>query len=71
MTGWYEVWADDGLDLPYVLVLIPRHEGKFEVFDPQERRVAFKAASYDEAKLWLLADEYTRVEGRMDGSDDL
>lgn len=69
-SSWYEVWADDGLDPPYVLILIPRHEGKVDVFDPKEGRVALEAANHDEAKLWLLEEEYTRVEGRMDVSDD-
>lgn len=69
ISNWYEVWADNGLDPPYVLVLVPRQDGKFDVFDPKEGRVAFQGASYDEAKLWLLEEEYSRVEGRMKTSN--
>jgi hypothetical protein len=63
---WYEVWTDEGVTPPYVLLLIAADSGsRFDVYDPAEKRATFTASTYDEAKIWLLEDEYTKVEGRM------
>jgi hypothetical protein len=63
---WYEVWADEGLIPPYVLILTCLDRGaKFCIYDPTERRMPFQAAVYEEARNWLLEDEYTQVSGRM------
>lgn len=36
------------------------------IFDPKEKdKIVFRSETYEEAKLWLLEDEYTLVDGRM------
>ena len=65
---WYEVWTDESTDIPYILLLIYRSEGPewFAILDPREgNRLVFAASSYEEAKLWLLEDEFDQVNGRM------
>jgi hypothetical protein len=62
---WYEVWVDEGLTSPYVLLVLPDTGNKVVVFDPKENRIAYQASRYEDAKLWLQEDEYRRVEGRM------
>jgi hypothetical protein len=62
---WYEVWVDEGLTPPYVLLVLPDVANKVVVFDPKENRIAHEASGYEDAKLWLQEDEYRRVEGRM------
>ena len=58
---WYEVWADEGHDVPYLLMLRPLADG-FEILDPREgNRRIFEAKSYEEASDWLLEDEFVRV----------
>ena len=60
-TNWYEVWADEGHSVPYILILRPTSDG-FEIFDPAEgNRRVFKSASYKDAKNWLCEDEFVRV----------
>ncbi len=61
---WYEVWVDEGLSPPYILLVLPEGD-RVDVFDPKKDKVVHVAAAYEDAKLWLLEDEYTRVEGRM------
>ena len=60
---WFEVWADDGHDVPYVLVLLYQ-SGRCVVRDPKESdRLVFGPATYDECRLWLLEDEFVCVRG--------
>jgi len=43
-----------------------RPTSKIEVLDPCEaNRVVFRATEYEDAKLWLLEDEYEMVQGRV------
>jgi len=63
---WYEIWTDVS-DIPYILIM-----GQFEkskeivVIDPKENdKIIFRSESYDDAKFWLLEDEYTMVDGRV------
>jgi hypothetical protein len=66
-TRWYEVWADEGHDVPYLLLMRPCESG-FEILDPKEANgKVFEATTYDEARLWLLEDEFSRV-GRKEGA---
>jgi hypothetical protein len=64
---WYEVWADDTLQTPYLLLLRPdpSSPSHYQVVDPKEGyRVVHQGAEYTAVKDWLLEDEYTLV-GRV------
>ena len=64
-----ELWIDPTASPPYVLILLSDSSGKSCVYDPnQNYQLAFSSYSYEEAKLWLLEDEYERVEGRLTAS---
>ena len=59
--AWYEVWADEGHEVPYLLLLRPS-EAKFEILDPaQGNRRVHQTTDYQEACFWLLEDEFVRV----------
>ncbi len=61
-----ELWVDPTASPPYVLILLSDTQGRSCVYDPtQHYQVVFSSDSYEEAKLWLLEDEYERVEGRL------
>lgn len=67
---WYEVWVDESTDVPYVLFVFPdaTRTGGVVIIDPKEGdNVVHASSTYEEARLWLLEDEYTRAEGRMSG----
>lgn len=65
-----EVWVDATASPPYVLLLLGEHSGKYFVVDPAENyTTAFSSDSYEESKLWLLEDEYERVDGRFVNAD--
>lgn len=61
--NWIELWADFGRELPYLLVLRPVEGKGFEVIDagPEYGKIWHEAHSYEDAKLWLLEDEYEFV----------
>ena len=60
-TSWYEVWADEGHDVPSLLLLRPTQSG-YEVLDPgQGNRRVFASDSYDDALFWLCEDEFVLV----------
>ena len=64
MSDWIEVWIDQTLDPPYILV-VRGSMAAIEAFDPHEaNRVVFRSANYDDVRLWLLEDEYEMVRGR-------
>lgn len=64
---WYEVWVDDCLSPPYVLLLLCfEGDGGFQVYDPTERRVVHMDLTYESTRNWLLEDEYRQVRGRME-----
>jgi hypothetical protein len=65
---WYEVWADEGHSIPCLLLLRPI-EGGYEVLDPgQGNRPLFKSEKYEDARLWLLEDEFVII-GRKELDD--
>jgi len=65
---WYEVWADETLDVPYLLLVLPTAEG-FEILDPKEGGCrVFASPDYVDVVDWLCADEYRRV-GRVEPVD--
>jgi hypothetical protein len=63
--SWYEVWADEGLTPPYVLLVLAQGGRSFVIFDPKDNKIIHEAPAYENVKLWLLEDEYRRVDGRM------
>ena len=69
-TDWYEVWADDSSDPPYILLLCATGSA-FRVLDPREgNRVVFEDSSLEKARNFLMEDEYTMVDGRMRAEDE-
>ena len=67
---WYEVWVDETLTIPYLLLVVADEsvsEKGVIILDPKEgMKIVYKAPSYEYAKGWLLEDEYIMVDGRMD-----
>jgi hypothetical protein len=62
---WYEVWAYEGLDVPYLLLLRP-NSSSFEIIDPKlGNRIVFESPSYEDAVNWLLEDEFEKVGRKM------
>lgn len=65
---WYEVWGDNTLFPPYILILCPNRDNPMEflIFDPKDdNRIVFRTTSYEEATLYLSEDEFLFVDGRM------
>jgi hypothetical protein len=65
---WYEVWADETHDIPYLLLLYLSLSGKdkFFIIDPKENNKVVKILSdYDAATAWLTEDDFTLIQGRM------
>ena len=61
-----ELWIDPTALPPYVLILLADEVGNCCVYDPTKNYESiFTSSTYQEAKLWLLEDEYERVEGQM------
>jgi len=61
-----ELWVDTTAVPPYVLILLGDSEGNCCIYDPtQGYKIVFSSSSYSEAKLWLLEDEYSLIQGRL------
>lgn len=61
-----ELWLDPTASPPYVLILLSHDSGETKIYDPAENySVIFASSTYEESKLWLLEDEYERVERRL------
>lgn len=61
-----EVWVDPTASPPYVLILVGNSCGSSCIYDPnQNYQLVFNSDTYEEAKLWLLEDEYEQVQGRL------
>jgi hypothetical protein len=57
-----EIWADTSHRTPYILMLVHRENGVYEIVDPKENyKVVFSHTSYDEAKHWLGEDEFDPI----------
>jgi hypothetical protein len=64
--AWFEVWVEDVSMPPYVLILLSDREAtSLDIYDPVEKVVRHSVNSYQDARFWLLEDEYTKVDGRM------
>lgn len=65
--SWYEVWADDSAEYPYLLLVVPGSGQEINVCDPQKKnQMVYSAKTYQDAMYWLTEDEYTRVCDRME-----
>src|SRR5688572_13318092 len=61
-----EAWVDPTASPPYLLMLLLDSSGRWLIIDPaQGYRTLFSTSSYEEAKAWVLEDEYEAVRGRM------
>jgi hypothetical protein len=61
-----ETWIDPTSEVPYVLLLIAEETGEFKVYDPKENyAVIFSSDNYEDAKIFLMEDEYEQVKGRF------
>ncbi|AVH63033.1 hypothetical protein [Nostoc sp. 'Peltigera membranacea cyanobiont' N6] len=61
-----EVWIDSSPSPPYILLLLCDSEDNCQIYDPaQGYKVVFSTNNYDEAKLYLLEDEFESVQGRL------
>ena len=61
-----ELWIDPTASPPHTLVLLSDRAGNSTVYDPaQNYQVVFSRSTYEKARLWLLEDEYERVNGRF------
>ena len=61
-----EIWLDPLQNPPYVLLLRGDSRRNYEILDPaQNYAVIFACCDYEEAKNWLLEDEYEPVAGRL------
>ncbi len=61
-----ELWIDPTASPPYTLILLSDRTGQTSVYDPaQNYQAIFSSPTYEKAKLWLLEDEYERVDGRF------
>lgn len=62
---WYEIWIDEGISPPYILMLCCCESNVFQVLDIIGNKISFEASDYDTARIWLQEDEFTLVDGRM------
>ena len=69
IQNWYEIWVDESLEIPYILLICPSKNNPNEilVIDPKENnQVIEHMPDYEMAVQWLCEDEYTLVDGRME-----
>ncbi len=61
-----EIWVDSLISPPYILMLVKEQSGKFCIHNPAENyKVIFTSDRYEDAKMWLLEDEYQRLNSRV------
>lgn len=66
--NWYEIWCDEGLNPPYVLIVKndSYNLNKIDIIDPKDNnKIIFSSNDYFQIKEFLLEDEYTMVKDRM------
>ncbi|MEM8639006.1 MAG: hypothetical protein AAGG51_09355 [Cyanobacteria bacterium P01_G01_bin.54] len=60
-----EFWIDPTVSPPYILIVLSHASGKTQIYDPAgEYQVIFASQTYQDAKLWLLEDEYECIAQR-------
>lgn len=68
-NNWHftELWIDPTASPPYTLILLSDETGNTRIYDPAHNyKTIFFSPTYQEAKLWLLEDEYECVNGRFE-----
>ena len=69
---WIELWVDSGSPRFYVLKLVARADGKFEVTDPQKSdKTVDVFDTYEDADIFMTDEEYRLVDGRMSLDPDV
>jgi hypothetical protein len=61
-TEWEfaEIWVDPLIS--YILILVKEQSGKFCIHNPaQNYKIIFTSDNYEAAKMWLLEDDYERL----------
>jgi hypothetical protein len=66
---WYEVWTDDELPRLCPRLVLSSAGGDVVTFDPVEKQIIHQIATWDDARDWLLEDEFTRATGRTRHGD--
>jgi hypothetical protein len=64
-----ELWIDPTASPPYTLILLTDTAGNSSIYDPAKNYQIIFSGTYQDAKLWLLEDEYERVNGRFQTTD--
>ncbi|WP_373536484.1 hypothetical protein [Microcoleus sp.] len=67
-TEWEfaEIWADTLISPPDILMFVKEVSRKFCIHDSaQNYKVIFSSDNYEAAKMWLLEDEYERLNSRI------
>ncbi|MEG5138454.1 MULTISPECIES: hypothetical protein [unclassified Microcoleus] len=67
-TEWEfaEIWADTLISPPYNLMLVKEKSGIFCIHNPAKNyKTIFASDNYESAKMWLLEDEYERLNSRI------
>jgi hypothetical protein len=67
-TEWEftEIWTDTLICPPDILMLVKEKSGKFGIHNPaQNYKVIFYSDNHEAAKMWLLEDEYERLNSRI------
>jgi hypothetical protein len=61
-----ELWVDPIVFPPKLLMLVCDQQGACNIYNPTTNySLMFSGANYEDAQLWLLEDEYERVDGRL------
>jgi hypothetical protein len=68
--GFLKVWIDPMQSQPYMLLLMGDKAESCSIFDPAEGWLIKGCGDYEEARLWLLEDQYEPIEGRL-ASDEI
>jgi hypothetical protein len=61
-----ELWIDPTASPPYTLILLTDAAGNSSIYDPAKNYQIIFSGTYQDTKLWLLEDEYERVNGRFE-----
>ncbi|MTJ51059.1 hypothetical protein [Dolichospermum sp. UHCC 0259] len=67
-TEWEfaEIWVDTPIFPSYILMIVKEQSGKLSIHNPaQNYKIIFASDNYEAAKMWLLEDEYERLNNRI------